>query len=118
MIWSLNSKLDLNLSCAKDFRNLISMVTWCVGSNNFSAQFINTFATKHLKKPYPSVKHVSRSPEYWGYMSSTQSISRTIQPIAVKHSQHVANINKKFIWTNNKKDIHVWPLATILAAIL
>ena len=26
----LNSKLDLNLSCAKDFRNLISMVTWCI----------------------------------------------------------------------------------------
>ena len=30
MIWSLNSKLDLNLSCAKDFKNLISMVTWCI----------------------------------------------------------------------------------------
>ena len=30
MIWFLNSKLDLNLSCAKDFRNLISMVTWCI----------------------------------------------------------------------------------------
>ena len=26
----LNSKLDLNLSCAKDFRNLNSMVTWCI----------------------------------------------------------------------------------------
>ena len=26
----LNSKLDLNLFCAKDFRNLISMVTWCI----------------------------------------------------------------------------------------
>ena len=30
MIRFLNSKLDLNLSCAKDFRNLISMVTWCI----------------------------------------------------------------------------------------
>ena len=30
MIGFLNSKLDLNLSCAKDFRNLISMVTWCI----------------------------------------------------------------------------------------
>ena len=28
MIRYLNSKLDLNLSCAKDFRNLNSMVTW------------------------------------------------------------------------------------------
>ena len=42
MIRYLNSKLDLNLSCAKDFRNLNSMVTWkkIVGSNNFSTQFI------------------------------------------------------------------------------
>ena len=30
MIRFLNSKLDLNLFCAKDFRNLISMVTWCI----------------------------------------------------------------------------------------
>ena len=28
LIWYLNSKLGLNLSCAKDFRNLNSMVTW------------------------------------------------------------------------------------------
>ena len=25
-----DSKLDLNLSCAKDFWNMISMVTWCI----------------------------------------------------------------------------------------
>ena len=30
MIRFLNSKLGLNLSCAKDFRNLISTVTWCI----------------------------------------------------------------------------------------
>ena len=30
MIRFLNSKLDLNSSCAKDFQNLISMVTWCI----------------------------------------------------------------------------------------
>ena len=30
MILYLNSKLDLNLSCAKDFLNLNSMVTWCI----------------------------------------------------------------------------------------
>ena len=52
----------------------------------------NTFAAKHLKKQYLSAKHVSRTPGYWGYMGSTQSISRTIQPIAVKLSQNVANI--------------------------
>ena len=26
----INSKLDLNLFCAKDFQNLISMMTWCI----------------------------------------------------------------------------------------
>ena len=46
--------MDLNLSCAKDFWNLISMVTWCiklkkiVGSNNFLAQFIKIIS--HYKK--------------------------------------------------------------------
>ena len=30
MILYLNSKLDLNLSCAKDIRDLKSMVTWCI----------------------------------------------------------------------------------------
>ena len=30
MIWYLNSKLYLNLSCDKDFRNQNSMVTWCI----------------------------------------------------------------------------------------
>ena len=48
--------MDLNLSCAKDFRNLNPMVTWSVvyklkknvGSNNFSAQFIKMIS--HYKK--------------------------------------------------------------------
>ena len=54
-------------------------------------QMLNTFAAKHFKKKkqYLSTKHVSRTPEYWGYMGSTKSISRTIQNIAVKLSQNV-----------------------------
>ena len=40
MIWFLNSKLDLNLSCAKDFRNLISMVTWCINWRRLLALMI------------------------------------------------------------------------------
>ena len=39
-------------------------------------------------------------------MDSTQSISRTIQPIAVQLSQNV-DIISNFILTNNKKDSHV-----------
>ena len=41
------------------------------------------------KNQYISAKHVSMTPEYLGYMGSTQSISRTIQPIAVKLAQNV-----------------------------
>ena len=40
LIWFLNSKLDLNLSCAKDFRNLISMVTWCISWRRLLALII------------------------------------------------------------------------------
>ena len=46
MICYLNSKLDLNLSCANDFLNLkfygdlVYKLKKIVGSNNFSAQFI------------------------------------------------------------------------------
>ena len=41
--------LDLNLSCAKDFRNLNYMVLKrIVSSNNFSAQFIKIIS--HYKK--------------------------------------------------------------------
>ena len=50
MIWFLNSKLDLNLSCAKDFRNLhdfygdlVYKLKKIVGSNNYSEQFIKKF---------------------------------------------------------------------------
>ena len=51
MIYYPNSKLDLNLSCAKDFQNLNYMVyklKKIVGSNNFSAQFIKIIS--HYKE--------------------------------------------------------------------
>ena len=35
MIWYLKSKLNLNLSWAKGFRNLNSMVTWCINAYIF-----------------------------------------------------------------------------------
>ena len=40
MIWFLNSKLDLNLSCTKDSRNLISVVTWCINWSRLLALII------------------------------------------------------------------------------
>ena len=54
MIWFLNSKLDLNLPCAKDFHkpdfygDLVYKLKKIVGSNNFSAQFIKIIS--HYKK--------------------------------------------------------------------
>ena len=40
MIWYLNSKLDLNLSCARDFLNLNSMVTWGINWKRLLALMI------------------------------------------------------------------------------
>ena len=54
MIWFLNSKLDLNLSCAKGFfkpdfyGDLVYKLKQIVGSNYFSAQFIKIIS--HYKK--------------------------------------------------------------------
>ena len=40
MIWYLISKLGLNLSCAKDFRNLSCMVIWCISWRRLLALII------------------------------------------------------------------------------
>ena len=45
--------MDLNLSCAKDFRNLNFMINWCIlkkiaGFNNFAAQIVKIIS--HYKK--------------------------------------------------------------------
>ena len=49
MIWYLNSKLDLNHSCAKEFcGDLVYKLKKIVGSNNFTAQF--TKIIFHYKK--------------------------------------------------------------------
>ena len=73
------SKEFLNISADNKTRHLLKLV-------------LNTFAAKHLKNQYLSAKHVSRTPEYGGYMGSTQNISSTIQHIAVKLSQNVSHI--------------------------
>ena len=52
--WYLNCKLDLNLSCDKEFRKPSSIVTWCINWRRlfalilFSAQFIKIIS--HYKK--------------------------------------------------------------------
>ena len=56
MIWFLNSKLDLNLSSAKDFRNLISMVTWCINWRGLLAIII--FQRSSLKL-FPIIKRLA-----------------------------------------------------------
>ena len=56
MIWFLNSKLDLNLSCAKDFRNMFSMVTWCINWRRLLALII--FQRSSLKQ-FPIIKRLA-----------------------------------------------------------
>ena len=53
MIWYLNSKLDLNISCAKDFRDLNSMLTWCINWKRLLALIIFSavhWNNSHFKK--------------------------------------------------------------------
>ena len=78
MIWFLNSKLDLNLSCAKDFQNLISMVTWCINWRRLLALII---FQRSLLKYFPIIKRLaiilmycSRLHAWW----STQSLLATL----------------------------------------
>ena len=56
MIWFLNSKLDLNLSCVKDFRNLNSMVTWCINWRKLLA--LKIFQHSSLKQ-FPIIKRLA-----------------------------------------------------------
>ena len=73
MIWYLNSKLNLNLSCTKDFRNLNSMVTWCINWRRllvpiiFSAQIIKIIS--HYKRLAITLMYCNRLHALW----STQS---------------------------------------------
>ena len=53
IIWYLNSKLDLNLSCAKDFWTWNSLVTWCVNWRTLLALIIfqrSSLKNSHYKK--------------------------------------------------------------------
>ena len=56
MIWYLNSKLDLNLSCAKDFLNLNYMVTWFINWRRLLALII--FQRSSLKL-FPIIKRLA-----------------------------------------------------------
>ena len=56
MIWYLNFKLDLNLSCAKDFQNLSSMVTWCINWGRLLALII---FQRSLLKLYLIIKRLA-----------------------------------------------------------
>ena len=61
MMCYLTSKLDLNLFWAKDFRNLNSMVTWCINSSR-SFDLI-TFQRSSLKQ-FPIIKRLAISLMY------------------------------------------------------
>ena len=56
MIWHLNANLHLNLSYAKDFRNLNYMVTWCINWRRLLALII--FQRSSLKQ-FPIIKRLA-----------------------------------------------------------
>ena len=78
MIWYLNSKLHLNLSCAKDFRNLISMVTWYINWRRLLALII---FQRSLLKYFPIIKRLAITLMYCNRLHawwSTQSRLATL----------------------------------------
>ena len=78
MIWYLNSKLDLHLSCAKDFGNLKSMVTWCMNWRRLLALII--FQRSSLKW-FPIIKRLAITLMYCNILHawwSTQSRLATL----------------------------------------
>ena len=76
----------IEINCTDDnFFFFVTEYVLCVRSLTLSL-------TSNSKNHYLSAKHVTRTPEYWEYMGSTQNICRTIQPIAMKLPQNIANI--------------------------
>ena len=63
--------LDLNLSCAKDFRNLNSMVTWCINWRRLLALIISAQSIKiisHCNKIGYSI-NCNRLHAWWSTLS-------------------------------------------------
>ena len=78
MVWYLNSKLDLNLSCIKDFWNLNSMGTWCINWRRLLALII--FQRSSLKW-FPIIKRLAITLMYCNRLRvwwSTQSRLATL----------------------------------------
>ena len=77
MIWYLNSKMDLNLSCAKDFRHLNYMLTWSINWRRLLA-LINF--QRHSFKLFPinilsiTLMYYNRLHAWW----STHSLLATL----------------------------------------
>ena len=75
MIWYLNSKLDLNLYCTKNFRSLNSMVTWCINWRRLLALII--FQRSSLKL-FPIIKRLAITLMYCSRLHATQSRLATL----------------------------------------
>ena len=74
----LNSKLDFNLSCAVDFRNLNYILTWCINERRLLALII--FQRSSLNQ-FPIIKRLAIALMYCNILHvgwSTQSRSATL----------------------------------------
>ena len=103
MIWFLNSKLDLNLSCTKDFRNLISMVTWCINWRRLLALII--FQRRSLKL-FPIIKKLSITLMYCNSLHawwSTQSWLATLLSSLIARRW----VGLQTLWWSRLKDLSI-----------
>ena len=100
MIWYLNSKLDLNLSCAKDFQNLNSMVTWCTNWRRLLALII--FQRSSLKW-FPIIWRLAITLMYCNILHAWWS---TQSQLATLHSSLIARrwVRLQTLWLFPLKD--------------
>ena len=103
LIWYLNSKLDLNLSCAKDFRNLNSMVTWCINWRRFLALII--FQRSSLKL-FPIIKRLAITLMYCSRLHAWWS---TQSRLATLLSSLIARwwVGLQTVWRFRLKDLSI-----------
>ena len=117
MFWYLNSKLDLNDSCTKDFRNLNSMVTWCIDWTRLLALMI--FQRSSLKW-FPIIKRLAIKLMYCNRLHawwSIQSRLATLLSSLIACQLVGLQISWRFYWWDGRGLmiwLLVWPTGVYL----
>ena len=103
MIWYLNPKLDLNLSCTKGFLDLNSLVTWCINWRKLLALII---FQRSLLKWFPVIKRLAITLMYCNILHawwSTQSRLATLLSSLIARRW----VGLQTLWRFRLKDVSI-----------